>query len=722
MNFLLAIRLAFAGGRESLARMTLMVVGTAIGVGLLLLSFTALPIMQTHIDRLAWHRTDAASPATAPDPAMWLAVTDRYDGRDVIRVHVAALGPQPPVPPGVQRLPGPGEVVVSPALADLLKTVPDDQLRDRFPGRIVGTIGPEGLIMPAELVGIVGRTPEQMRATHGAYEIQGIEQPGERLDLYYVLGVLLAMLSVVLIGPVIVFIAMVSRVGGARREVRFAAIRLAGATRYQTAVFAATETVGAALAGTVVGWLGLLAVRPVLAQFITLGHGMPIYHQDLRVPTVPLLLVLLAVPVLAGLATLVSLAPVQITPLGTRRRVRRRTPGAWRLVPVTVGILGTWYLSWLSRDPDRVTSWAEGLLSVVFTLSIVVGLFLAGAWVCAWISRGIARLSRTATTLIVARRIAADPYSTFRAVSGVVLAMYAATSLGLTAASAEQRTDHQRASVLEHGVVAVHVQGMPEASLGPLLAGDVVVARRGPGQDPQIVVACADLARVSVLRCPLPQEPDGWEDPEYERAEQLFTLPYDGASGADFIFGPRGFAEPSADTADLPIQTLFIRTDGSAAAQERLRTLAATVAPLSRSKTSDDLAVAPPLSGVDTFMPLAMVFILIVSACTLTVSVINSVMERRRPFALLRASGVRLGELRRIVLLETGVPMAATVLLGVGVAMLMTYALAPPDTWVLPSGAFFVGLGLGAVAAFLVSLIALPFMDLATRHDNIRFE
>jgi hypothetical protein len=143
MSILLGIRVALAGGREAVVRMTLMAIGVTVGVVLLLLSLSGLPILQSHIDRLAWHRTDAFSPTTAPDPALWLAVTDRYDGRDVIRVHVAALGPRPPVPPGVERLPGPGEVVVSPALARLMRTVPEDQLRNRFPGQIVGTIGPE---------------------------------------------------------------------------------------------------------------------------------------------------------------------------------------------------------------------------------------------------------------------------------------------------------------------------------------------------------------------------------------------------------------------------------------------------------------------------------------------------------------------------------------------------------------------------------------------------
>jgi len=726
MNLLLGIRMAFAGGREAAARMALMAIGVAVGVVLILLSLTGLPIMQTHIDRLAWHRTDEASPATAPDPALWIAVTDRYAGHDVIRVHVAALGPRPPVPPGIDRLPGPGEVFVSPALEELMRSVPDDQLRNRFPGRIAGTIGPEGLIMPEELVGIVGRTPAEMRDTHGAIEIRGIEQPGERLDLYAVFGVLFGLLAALIIGPVAVFVSMAARIGGVRREQRFAALRLAGATRWQTAVLASTETAGAALAGIVVGCLGFLAARPIVAGQVTLGHGMHIFTQDVRVPIVPAVVAVVAVLVLAIGTTLVTLTAVQIMPLGVFRRRRRRSPRAWRLLPIAAGILGSWYVAMLARDPNYEQTPLVALISLLAPLSILVGFFLSGAWVCHWLSRGLARLSGRATTLMVARRMAADPYSTFRSVSGAALAIYVATGIGLLAA-------HDRAgapaigdvpSVLDDGVVAVHVRGVPETALAPFMSPGVIVARVAP--DRQIVVACADLARVTDLGCPLPmyvEGPTGSED--YLALEDLFALPHPGASSADDIFAARGFVEPDPDADGLPIQTLFIPTDGTSAAQERVRTIAAVTVPLSRSKISDDLpgrTLFGSVTGLETMLPYVMVFVLLVAACSLTVSVINGVLERRRPFALLRASGLRLGELRGIVMLEIGIPLALSALGGVGLAMLNMYATVPRGEWVLPSGTFFAGLGAGALAAFAVSLIALPFMNIATRHESVRFE
>jgi hypothetical protein len=734
VNILLGIRMAFAGGRESLARMALMALGVAVGVPLILVALSAVPIMQSHIDRLAWHRTTAASPPTAPDHALWLAVTDRYAGRDIIRVHVAALGPQPPVPPGVQRLPGPGEKLVSPALAKLLRTVPDDQLGNRFPGRVVGSIGPDGLIMPAELVAIIGQTPEQMRTTHGVSEIRGIEQPGDRLELLPLWGVFFGMIAVLVVGPVVVFVAMTTRVGGARRELRFAAIRLAGATRFQTAVLAATETAVAAIAGTLLGWLAFRVLRPVVAGMVTLGHGMPIFVGDVAVPPGPLLVVLLGVPLLAVGTTLVALHPVQMTPLGVRHRTRRRPPRLWRLAPIVVGLAGIWFSVNASNDPqnadNQALQQALGLISTLSTLSILVGFFLAGAWVCMWISRGMARLSGSATTLIVARRIAADPYSTFRAVGGATIAIYVATLLGFAVAVNEQPNSTDSWSplgsgrpALGPGVVAVHVQGVPAASLAPLMSGGVVVARLAP--DAQIVVSCGELARVTDLACPLPEYQEGFNpNQDYLRLEELFTLPYPHPSSADQIFQPASFAEPAPDADRLPVQTLLIPTDGTPAAQERIRTLAAVTVPQSRSKTSDDLATGPPLDLTSTanVLPYAMVFVLTFTACTLTVSVITGVLERRRPFALLRASGVRLGELRRIVFLETGVPLAFTVLLGAGLATLQSLATIPPKDWTLPSAEFLAGLGAGVLAAFAVSLTALPFMNTATRLDTVRLE
>jgi hypothetical protein len=288
--------------------------------------------------------------------------------------------------------------------------------------------------------------------------------------------------------------------------------------------------------------------------------------------------------------------------------------------------------------------------------------------------------------------------------------MLVATLLGVTAAVERAIVGHQRAS-LDRGVVAVHTPGVPEASLAPLISSDAVVARSSVGQ--VVVVRCADLARVSDVTCPLPASLDGL-DPQ--PATELFVAPP--------LFGPAGFTEPGPETATLPVQTVFVPTDGTLAAEERVRTLAASLVPSARTQTRGDMAArtGAVLAWVDGVLPPAMAFVLLVAACSLTVATVSGLMERRRPFALLRASGVRLGELRRIVLLETGLPLVITALGGVGTAMLVMYVSVPREEWGLPGVGFFAGLGIGVLAALAVSALALPLMDVVTRHDSARFE
>ncbi|KOT38901.1 hypothetical protein ADK84_16070, partial [Streptomyces sp. NRRL WC-3701] len=70
---------------------------------------------------------------------------DRVDGR-LLRPE----GSHPVLPPGVDKMPGRGEAVVSPALKELLESPDRELLHDRLPYRVVGTIGQAGVIGPSE--------------------------------------------------------------------------------------------------------------------------------------------------------------------------------------------------------------------------------------------------------------------------------------------------------------------------------------------------------------------------------------------------------------------------------------------------------------------------------------------------------------------------------------------------------------------------------------------
>src|ERR1700686_741434 len=72
------------------------------------------------------------------------------------------------------RDPGPGQYYPSPALAALLRSTPANELADRYPGRLAGTIGDAALSSPDSLVIIIGRPPAQLAGTQGSAQVTSI--------------------------------------------------------------------------------------------------------------------------------------------------------------------------------------------------------------------------------------------------------------------------------------------------------------------------------------------------------------------------------------------------------------------------------------------------------------------------------------------------------------------------------------------------------------------
>ena len=166
----LGLQLVLASGREALTRLLVITAAVAVGVALLLCVLAEFHAFQANSNRPCWECTNTAALPDA-SPSRGLAANysvDFYQGQSIERLDVAALGPSAPVPPGISRLPGPGEYYASPALAHLLRTVPADQLGDRFPGTLAGVIGNAALDGPDELAAFVGYTPRALEQLPGS--------------------------------------------------------------------------------------------------------------------------------------------------------------------------------------------------------------------------------------------------------------------------------------------------------------------------------------------------------------------------------------------------------------------------------------------------------------------------------------------------------------------------------------------------------------------------
>src|SRR5512141_971471 len=170
-------RLVAAGGRAGATVTALTALAVAVGTTILLLALSFEPALATRYNHAAWRDTAGEFDlATAAHGLLLSRTDDHWQGQHVTRMDVAALSPDAPVPPGLDRVPAAGSVYVSPALAQLIAANPPDQLGDRY-GAITGTIGDAGLMAPDELAVVVGRDPAALRA-EGARVVTVLEGTG----------------------------------------------------------------------------------------------------------------------------------------------------------------------------------------------------------------------------------------------------------------------------------------------------------------------------------------------------------------------------------------------------------------------------------------------------------------------------------------------------------------------------------------------------------------
>ena len=185
----LGLRLTLNGGRESLVRLAITAFAVALGVGMLLIALAGMNGLGAQNARAEWlntvplgsfgpnlsgpgtHRGTAGTASTGDaasvDPIWWLYSADQFGGQTIDRVDVATTGTNSPVLPGIVHLPGPGQFYASPALGALLRSTPDSELADRFPGTQVGTIGPSALPSPSSLIIVVGYSAASAVASSG---------------------------------------------------------------------------------------------------------------------------------------------------------------------------------------------------------------------------------------------------------------------------------------------------------------------------------------------------------------------------------------------------------------------------------------------------------------------------------------------------------------------------------------------------------------------------
>jgi hypothetical protein len=748
----LGLRLTLRGGREAATRLVVIAAAVALGVALLLATLAGIRAVDAQNTRNAWLETGAhggaGSPVpTAADPLWWRLSEDEFDGQLIGRIDVAATGPDSPVPPGLAALPAPGTFVASPALARLLATTSGPELRDRYPGRQAGVMGEAGLPSPDSLIVVVGRSVGELSADPHAARVTSISRtpPDSCNDPCSAVGIdangmdlILSVVAAALVFPVLVFIGTSTRLAAARREQRFAALRLVGATPRQVSVISTVESAAAAVVGLAAGF-GLYAVlRPVLAHVSLTGARF--FPDDVALSLLDVLLVAIGVPVAAAVAARLALRRVVVSPLGASRRTTPPPPRAWRLIPLLAGLAElTWFV--VVGRPATTNQQIQAYLAGI--LVTMAGLVLAGPWLAVAGARLLVRRADRPAALIAGRRLADDPRGGFRAVSGLVLALFVTSvAVGLITtisayAGGRNPTAADRATLVadlsvitSHGgsVVASHPGAVP-VGLPPSVRGDleridgvqaVGVLHGQPGEPSASVAVCAELARIPVLgHCP----------PGVAVVRVPFNLGDAGVSGPSTVWrSPAALTAAQADA--LPVSTVVVRTDGSMAAVERARTVLEATYPgaFPPATIAEDGAQAPANRLISQYQRLADVVILVslpVAGCTLAVSVVAGLNDRRRPFALLRLTGAPLAVLRRVVVLESAVPLLLVAAVAMGTGFLTAFLFLRSQlgqTLQPPSPAYYLAVAAGLVLSLAIIASTLPVLRRITGPDNARAE
>ena len=124
---------------------------------------------------------------------------------------------------------------------------------------------------------------------------------------------------------------------------------------------------------------------------------------------------------------------------------------------------------------------------------------------------------------------------------------------------------------------------------------------------------------------------------------------------------------------------------------------------------------------------LGLVMVMAVAGAGLAVAVAGGLLDRRRPFALLRLSGVTLRELRAVLLLEAAAPLIAIAVvssvLGVAVCqMLLLVDVADGANVPLPDASLALLVGGSVAGALAIVSGALPLVGPVTDLEETRFE
>ena len=625
------------GWRSSIGRTAAMAVGMA-AAGFVAAAILGIPGV------FDGRNARAATVSVTDEPSsdvLALQIEDDLGDRTLARILIAGTGAPPP---GLDQIPGPGELVWSPALADLATS--DRLVAHRFPQSPIGLIDAAGLIEPGELrvyVGVDTATVDLFPAAFGVRQVEPVTGSNEAVPAMVGAGIFLAL-------PAGAFLATSARLSARARDRRLASLRLLGLSRRAVRTINSAETAVIAIVGAAIGVAAWSIAQESIARR-GIG-GFRWFATDAPVGLGRALLIVAAGAVAAiAVATTASIDPIE-RPLESRRAHEPTVRLAWRAAVLSAGILTLA----LAAQRQSADSTMLTYLLVGGALS-ALGATLATPVISRVAGDLLARRNAGALRLLTGRRLRHDPTTAGRVVAGVLAATFAlGTAHGVIGAFNDVAPDISGEAMLPISTnlgrnSLDHLPGLKDAIPAREIDGIYTYA-----------ATCDQLE--TILAQPLTNCPDG-QPFDLQFAGQLngaadTTVPvveYDSVPGESYSFAGRV----------VPPHTV----DMSSARHWDVR-----IDPTSRSEFIAELMRADPTARLQIWsggnelatMVLALVVAGAIAAFVLgfgavIVATADRALDRRKLDALQLATGVPTKLLRRVQFLTVAIPTTLTVTL-----------------------------------------------------------
>jgi predicted lysophospholipase L1 biosynthesis ABC-type transport system permease subunit len=177
-----------------------------------------------------------------------------------------------------------------------------------------------------------------------------------------------------------------------------------------------------------------------------------------------------------------------------------------------------------------------------------------------------------------------------------------------------------------------------------------------------------------------------------------------------------------------PTRGIVVETNGSSSALERTRTTLELAfpnqtPPLTLSEITG--ANAQTVTELQQLTNIVILVSLVVAGCSLAITVTAGVVDRKRPFSLLRLTGVPINVLRRVVALEAGVPLLAIAVIAgtlgfLGAGLFLSSQLG--ETLRPPNLQYYLLVGGGLLASLGIIASTFPLIERITGLDVARNE